>query len=213
MQKVSKGEEMFKSNLNTLPTPRVVFKIGIVLAATLICSCSNNLSRHKAADLISQQLKLPATQTVVLASYFKKSWSDPASGPFGISAACLVSGDGKNYSDMKQILAGLESKGLISIGERKDHEGECNYLYATTNLTEEGKKYLVKESDGIHVVKAYDLAFGEVTGIQINEQFKTATADYTLTKINITPFASNISTEPINGKATFALFDDGWRIK
>lgn len=188
--------------------------MGIALATMLICSCSgNNLSRQKAAELISRQLKLPATQTIVLGSYFKRSWSDPASGPFGISAACLVSGGGKDYSDVEQFLAGLQSKGLITIGERKDHNGECNYLYATTILTDEGKQYLVKESGGAHEVKAYELGFGEVTGIQINEQLKTAEADYTLSVTNITPFGNNTPTQPIYRKATFALFDDGWRIK
>src|SRR5258708_29268827 len=169
---------------------------------------TNALSRRKAEELIAKTLHLPATQTIVLGSYFKRSWSDPASGTFGISAACLVSGGDKSYSDMEQFLAGLQSKGLISIGERKDHNGECNFLYATTNLTEEGKKYLVKEADGIHEVKAYELAFGEVTGIQVFEQSKTALADYTLKITNITPFGSNLSAQPISRKATFALFDD-----
>ena len=185
----------------------------LLVSIILLSSCSNNLSRQKAAELISRQQKLPVTQTIVLGSYFKRAWSDPASGAFGISAACLVSGGDKNYSDVAQSLAELQSKGLISIGERKDHNGECNYLYATTKLTDEGKKYLVKESGGVHELKAYDLAFGEVTGIQINEQLKTAEADYTIRVTNITPFGSNISTAPINRKATFALFDDGWRIK
>ena len=155
MLKFSKGEDVFKYNSTTLlSTAKLVFKMGLALATMLICSCSgNNLSRQKAAELISRQLKLPATQTIVLGSYFKRSWSDPASGPFGITAACLVSGGGKDYSDVEQILAELQSKGLISIGERKDHNGECNYLYATTNLTDEGKKYLVKESDGAHEVR------------------------------------------------------------
>lgn len=142
MLKLSKGEEMFKSNLATpLSTAKLVFRVGIALATVLVCSCnSNSLSRQKAAELISKQLKLPVPQTIVLGSYFKRSWSDPASGPFGISAACLVSGSGKSYSDVEKFLAELQTKGLISIGERKEHEGECNYLYATTNLTDEGKK-------------------------------------------------------------------------
>jgi hypothetical protein len=210
-----KEKNMYKPDLTTpTSTAKLVLRVGLALAVMLICSCNNNnLSRQKAAELISRQLKLPATQTIVLGSYFKRAWSDPASGPFGISAACLVSGGDKTYSDVAQSLGELQSKGLISIGERNDHNGECNYLYATTNLTEEGKKYLVKESDGVHELKAYDLAFGEVTGIQINEQLKTAEADYTLAVTNITPFGSNVSTTPIVRKATFALYDDGWRMK
>lgn len=174
---------------------------------------TNALSRKKAEELIVKALNLPATQTIVLGSYFKRSWSDPASGPFGISAACLVSGGGKDYSDMKQILDEWESKGLISIGEQNDHKGECNFLYATTTLTEGGKKYLIRESDGVHVVKAYELAFGEITGIQLFKDSNTALADYILKITNITPFGSHFSTQPISRQATFALYDDGWRIR
>ena len=99
---------MFRSNLATpQTTAKLVLKMGVALATMLICSWSNNLSRQKAAELISRQLKLPATQTIVLGSYFKRSWSDPASGPFGITAACLVSGGGKDYSDVERNLAEL----------------------------------------------------------------------------------------------------------
>lgn len=179
---------------------------------TFSCS-SNDLSRSKAAELITKQQKLPLTQTVVLGSYFKNASSAPASGPFGISSACLVSGDGDKYADVEKALAELKSNGLISIGEKTERSGECTYFYATTNLTDEGKKFLVKESNGIHEVKTCDLNFGEVTGIQIHEQLKTAEVDYTLKVANITPFGKNISTQPIYRKATFTLYDDGWRIK
>jgi hypothetical protein len=174
---------------------------------------TNTLSRKKAQELITKAMNLPATQTDVLGSYFKRSWSDPASGPFGISAACLVSGGARTYQDVEKILVDLQSKGLISIGERKDHQGECNYLYATTSLTEAGKKYLVKELNGAVQVKTCDAIFGEVTGIQVFEQTKTAVADYTLKVINITPFATNVPAGPISRHATFALYDDGWRVK
>ena len=174
---------------------------------------ANALSRKKAEELITKALRLPVTETFVLGSYFKRSWSDPASGPFGISAACMVSGGDRTYSEMEQYLTGLQSRGLITIGERKDHNGECNFLYATTNLTEEGKKYLVKESDGVHQMKANDLVFGEITGIQVFEQSKTALADYTLKITNITPFGSSLRLQTIPRQATFALYDDGWRVK
>lgn len=185
----------------------------LLIPILFLCACNrNDLSRQEAAELISRQQNLPSTQTIVLGRYIKKSWSSPGSGFMPPVTVCVVEG-GETYSDAQQRLADWQSKGLISTGETEEHSGACNYLWATTSLTDEGKKYLVKESDGVHEVKAYDLAFGEVTGIQINEQFKVAEADYTLKKTNITPFASNISPEPTNGKATFALFDDGWRIK
>jgi hypothetical protein len=198
---------MFKDNLTTLlPTAKLVFKMGLALATMLMCSCgSNDLSRPKAAELISRQLKLPMTETITLGkSYLKKSWDDS----WGV---CMVIGD--KYPDVKKWLDELQAKDLISISEDRQHEGTCNYLYATVTLTDEGKKYLVKDADGAYHLKADELTFGEVTGIQINEQLKTAVADYTLKRTNLTPFGSNISTQPITKQATFALFDDGWRIK
>ena len=180
---------------------------ALLVLVVVVSACSgNNLSRQKAAELISRQLGLPAAQTIVIGTYIKKSWSDPSWLP----AVCLVTGE--RYSDVQGRLAEWESRGLITIAESRQHQGECNYLWATTSLTDEGKKYLVKESGGALEVRVYDLGFGEVTGIQINEQFKAAEADYTLRVINITPFAGNVSTEPRGGKATFSLFDDGWRI-
>ncbi|MEK6320241.1 MAG: hypothetical protein AABN33_01020 [Acidobacteriota bacterium] len=199
---------MLKYNSTTLPTTaKRVFKMSLALATMLLCSCSNDLSRQKAAELIARQQKLPAIETIQLGkSYLKESRHDS----WGV---CMVIGDKYSDSGVKERLDGLQAKGLISIGEKKQHEGECNYVWATVELTDEGKKYLVKDGDGEYQIKVNELTFGEITGIQIHEQFKTAEADYTVRKINLTPFGGNISTAPMNRRATFALFDDGWRIK
>lgn len=208
MLRFSKGEDMFKYNLTNLQsTAKLVFKMGLALGTMLICSCSNDLSRQKAAELISKQQKLPTIETIQLGkSYLKESRHDS----WGV---CMVIGDKYSDSGVKERLDGLQAKGLISIGEKKQHDGECNYVWATVELTNEGKKYLVKDADGEYQIKVNELTFGEITGIQIHEQFKVAEAGYTLRRINITPFGSSISTVPINRNATFALFDDGWRIK
>jgi len=76
-----------------------------------------------------------------------------------------------------------------------------------------GKKYLVKESKGQYEVKSAEIAFGQITGVQMNEQFKVAEADYTLQRINITPFGSSSSNDIMNRQQSFSLYDDGWRIK
>lgn len=197
---------MLKYNSTTLPsTAKLVFKMSLALATMLLCSCSNDLSRQKAAELISRHQKLPAIETIQLG---KRVLKDSRHDSWGV---CLNIGD--KYSDVKGRLDELQAKGLISIGENQQHEGQCNYLWATVELTDEGKKYLVKDADGEYQIKVCEVTFGEITGIQIHEQFKVAEADYTLRKINLTPFGSNISTVPMNRKATFALFDDGWRIK
>jgi hypothetical protein len=180
----------------------------VVLFSLLLVSCGNKLSRGKAEELIAKNMNLPAIQTIQLGtSFLKRSWSDPSRMP----AMCM--GTGEKYSDVQARLDELQSKGLISVGEYHQHRGECNYLWATVALTNDGKKYLVSDANGVFQVKAYELTFGEVTGIQINEQFKVAEADYTLKITNRTPFGSTFSADPISRKATFALFDDGWRIK
>lgn len=122
---------MSKYTSTTIPSPsKVIFKMGLALATMLLCSCSNDLSRQKAAELISRQQKLPAIETTPLGkSYLKESRHDS----WGV---CMVIGD--KYSDVKGRLDELQAKGLISVGEKSAHEGECNYLWATVELTDEG---------------------------------------------------------------------------
>jgi hypothetical protein len=181
-----------------------------LLCVFLLCSCGNGLSRGKAEDLISKQLSLPATHTTKLFGYYsKRFWSDPVVG-FGTITICRD--DGIQFADNEQQLNEWQSKGLITIGESSGKSGACHSLGATTTLTDEGKKYLVTRTGGVSEVRTNDVAFGEVTGIQVNEQFKVAEVDYTLKNVNLTPFGSGTSTAPIVQKAMFRLFDDGWRL-
>lgn len=181
----------------------------LLISSLFLCSCgSKHLSRGRAEELIVKKMSLPTVETTQLGKKFlKKSWSDPSWMP----AACLVVGG--QYSDFKKKLDDLQAKGLIVVGESKQHSGECNYLWATVTLTDNGKKYLVNDSGGAYQVKVDDLQFGEVTGVQVNEQFKVAEVDYTLKKANSTPFGSDESTSPTSRRASFVLFDDGWRIQ
>jgi len=138
--------------------------------------------------------------------YLKRSWSNPVVG-FGTVTLCVYDGVQK-YADVEQQLVYYRSKGLISIGSMTE-DGNCPAAWATVSLTNEGKKYLAA---GVGEVKVFDRSFGELTGIQTNEQVKAAKADYTVKMINVTPFGSNVSIEPLSRTATFSLFDDGWRI-
>ena len=201
-----------KTTLQHIRTSLLSIAPVVVMSCTAIflVSCSNkNLSRGQAAELISRSLKLPEVKTVELRkSFVKKFWSDPSSMP------AVFAGNANEYSEAKTKLDELEAKGLISVGETKEHRnGGGNFLYATVKLTDAGRKYLVKETDFAYQVKTGEIVFGEVTGVQIHEQFKVAEADYTLKWANMTPFGSSVSTQPINRKASFGLFDDGWRIQ
>lgn len=95
-----------------------------VISVLALCSCnSNHLSRQMAAELISKQQNLPATQTIVFGRYIRRAWGVPSFMP----AACVVSErPGDQYSDVQQRLAQWQSMGLIRIGEAQERKGECN---------------------------------------------------------------------------------------
>ena len=180
----------------------------LILAGTI--SCGKTLSRPAAGKLIAAQQRLPRTQTIDIAPrYLKRSWSKPVKG-FGNVTVCV--NQGQQYSDVEPRLLYYRSQGLIDIGFERV-EDECPGIWATITLTDAGKKHLVATPGGVYQVRVFTLAFGDVTGIQAQEQTKTATADYTLKVGDVTPFGGDLSSAPLQQTAAFALFDDGWRIQ
>ena len=115
------------------------------------------------------------------------------------------------------LFRSFQNNGLIVIGQ-KNIQGINgwtwelqSWLVYTVTLTDEGKKYLISESDMEFEFKTCELNFGEITGIQMQEQVKVATVNYTIVR-KATPFGFNISQGSENRTAVFSLFDDGWRI-
>jgi hypothetical protein len=172
------------------------------------------LSRGKAEELIVKKMNLPVIQTVSLDKQFRKDISFPE--PWK-NADCItdpeVIASRDKYLPMKQRLDELQGKGVIIVSESIDHRDNCDIKWAKITLTDEGKKYLVQDSGDAYHLKAYERTFGEVTGIQINEQSKEAVADYTIRVANITPFVDNLPVNPTTHSAQFTLYDDGWRIQ
>jgi hypothetical protein len=123
--------------------------------------------------------------------------------------ACLCSD--YDYLKAKSKLEYLQSIGLITVTEDLPY-GECNVVKVVVSLTSEGRKFFVSEGDQKFHVKTCELCFGEITGIQTQEQLKSAKVNYTLVRKNTTPFGKDISLEPLNYTEIFNLFDDGWRI-
>ena len=187
---------------------RIISTALITLTFIGLSSCGNDLSRGKAASIIEEAYKFPKSESIgIQKSYIKKSWNDPSSFP----AICFVTDDMK-YSNVNKMLDAVQAKQLITIVERTTKSGECNYIWADVVLTDEGRKYLMNETDQKLVVRTAEIALDEITGIQMNEQSKTAVADFTLKRINITPFATETTDAPSGGQVMFSLFDDGWRI-
>lgn len=175
----------------------------------------NVLSRKLAGELIVKSLNLPIEVPILIDKIWtKECWSDNG-------GVCLLVG--KQYSDVKQSLDGLQAKGLINLGEEQQRQGTNRVVIATVDLTDEGKKYLFKDDRVSFWLKGSVITFGEVTGIQIFEQSKTARVDYTLKRTIISPFRSSVTERRVSNfeseystqsrNATFELYDDGWRIK
>lgn len=188
--------------------------LAVMFLVLIACGASDakELTRATAAKLIAAQQRLPRTQTISIASkYLKKSWSQPQKKGFMPPVTVCVNQTEK-YADAEARLIYYQSMGLLRIGFETDN-GSCPALYATVTLTSEGRKYAVSEDNGTHRVKVFDIALGDVTGIQTIPQFNVATAHYTLKPVNPTPFASILSRAPEQRSAEFSLFDDGWRLK
>ena len=184
-----------------------ILSMGIIVF--FMSGCSKTLSRDEAETLIKQKHNLPQIETVkIVKNYHKSHYGDR--GGFGMEIVTIVTSP--YYSEFKTMLDGLQSKGLITVNETKEYNGGIHYTWATVSLTDEGKKYLVKESRGEYEIKSAEITFGQITGIQMNDQAKVAEADYTLQRINITPFGSASSNDIMNRHQSFSLYDDGWRI-
>lgn len=181
------------------------------MSCLLLFSCSKDLSRDKAKDLIVKKYGLPNYETSKINKEYLKLWEclykmrDWEGGCIGCGA-------------FPENLTQFQNNRLIVIGQKNIQgingwTGNLqSWLVYTITLTDEGKKYLINETAQEFEFKTCDLCFGEITGIQMQEQFKVATANYTIIR-KTTPFGINISQAPENRTANFSLFDDGWRIQ
>ena len=82
-----------------------------------MCGCSKTLSRDEAETLIKQKYNLPQTETVKIGKNYYISQKN--GGGFGPVA--LITGP--YYSEFKQMLDGLQSKGLIIVKQTNESSG------------------------------------------------------------------------------------------
>ena len=120
---------------------------------------------------------------------------------------------GAQWEDVRFRIEALKGKGLVTFGHKTQNSGNCTYEYTTISLTPEGQRYLISESADGYAVRTHTLVLGEVTGIRMLNELKVAEAQYTLKTEDVTPFAGDLSLEPMTQSAMFQLFDDGWRIQ
>jgi hypothetical protein len=185
-----------------------------VLCSILLCSvaCGSDLSRADARRQISRKLQLPATQTTrVPRLALNRATSVPGDG--FMPAITICQDLGTQWADVRSRMETLQQKGLVTLGRETRRSGNCTYEYTTISLTSEGQRYLVAERGDGFAVRTHTLTFGDVTGIRVVKQLNVAQAEYTLRRDDITPFAEDLSTEPVQRSATFQRYDDGWRIE
>jgi len=164
-----------------------------LLPIFLIVACSSEkLDREKALKLLQENYKSQSATYNVFTS-------DPT------------------YAK-RMLDAGLESDGLLKVQRTQNLTNAGEPLIT---FTEKGKPYLVPQTeedkkDHIQRVKIADEAIEDVTGIQEVEGGKKVVVEYTTSYKNTTPFAklSKLKLDAKEShKATFVLYDDGWRIE
>ena len=89
---------------------------------------------------------------------------------------------------------------------------KCNRtIQHIASPTDMGKKYVANDNKVITAMEE----FGEVTGIIENKESNSSVVNFTIRRINITPFGRiifNLNQETLNKSENFTKYDDGWRI-
>ncbi len=118
-------------------------------------------------------------------------------------------------SARKLLNAGLEEEGLVTIDKTQKI---IDIGKPIVHFTEKAKPYLIRidpKYNNVEVVKVADVDVGEITGIKVLEDKKSATVEYTLIYKNITPFSSLLEqdlSKPQTKRVSLSLFDSGWKL-
>lgn len=164
-----------------------------VLGATLLLLAACNkatLSKEQAASIIREAKGYPKT------SEYDVYTTDP------VAARRLLD-------------AGLENEGIVTIDKTQKLKDIGNPII---HFTDKAKPYLIRidpKHSYIQVVKLAENDLGEVTGIRVLEDKKSATVEYTVVHKNITPFAKLIDKDISRTdtlRAELSLFDTGWKL-
>jgi hypothetical protein len=165
----------------------LAFGIGVFLLA----SCSHvKLDKKEAAVVIRTAREYPKDVE------YDVNMADPASAT-------------------KLLNAGLEEEGLVTIDKTQKLKDIGQPI---VHFTEKAKPYLLHKDPkykNVQVVKLAEADLGEITAIQLLEDKKSATVEYTIIHNNITPFSKLIQQDlsrPKVKRANLSLFDSGWKL-
>lgn len=159
----------------------------ILITITTLSSCNNNLSRGKAEELIKSGYNFPIIETVEFAE----------------------SGKAVSETETAKRKKMLDEQ-LISIFY-DPHQDVWNRYY----FTEDANKYMTKyqEWKGADII-SNSLVFGEITGIAMGEDSKSARVEFSVKRKGITPFGEYFGYKEgdlVQFSCTFTKYDDGWR--
>lgn len=194
---------------------RVIFLFTLILLVTT--SCNKHLDREYAKRQIILSEKYPTSVDYNITKAFTKDMNTVGNG-------VTIDIGGDDWERQKKIIESFEKARLIAFEETPEREETTAFLLGTTVrtwtsvkvlLTEEGKKYLLNETNNYFNVKLWETSMDEITGIQEIEQDKIAKVDYTISNESISPFGENFDDKNKRTQKTiyFSLYDDGWRIK
>lgn len=118
-------------------------------------------------------------------------------------------------SARKLLDAGMEAEGLVTIDKTQKLKDAGQPI---VHFTEKAKPYLIRideKYDNVQVVKVADMDVAEITSIQLQEDNKSATVEYTVAYKNISPFAKLMKrdlSEKKTERANLSHFDTGWKL-
>jgi hypothetical protein len=190
--------------------------LSVFVLLFTLTSCSKHLDRSEAKKQIAATLKYPSYKEYYIPKSFSK---DMHTEGYGVTAE--VGSEDARY--IEQMVALFASQNLVSLQETQRQNERSAAIFGTAlrtwisvavTLSDEGKKYVLKETPSTYTVKLWDTDVDKVTGIQETEQSKTSLVGYTVTNKNVTPFGINFNDkdDTLQKTAYFSLFDDGWRI-
>lgn len=166
--------------------------IVLGLSILLLAACQQpDLENKEAEDVIRTARDYPKMYE------YEVNMSDPASAK-------------------KLLDAGLEEEGMVTVDKSQKLKDIGKPI---VHFTEKAKPYLIRKDekyDNVQVVKVADVDLGKVTGIQLQDDKKSATVEYTVVYKNITPFAKLMRRDLSKSetqRATLSLFDAGWKLE
>ena len=164
---------------------------ALIFAAILFASCGQlKLEKEEAASVIRTAKNYPKVYEHDI------NMSDPVSA-------------------RKLLDAGLEEAGLVTIDRTQKLKDAGQPI---VHFTEKAKPYLIRideKYNNVQVVKVAEVDLEEITGIQLLEDKKSATVEYTIAYKNITSFAKLMKrdlSKKETRRADLSYFDTGWKL-